>query len=360
MNQKIVSEFEYNKISEEFKIYKSFAESTIDILNEKVRGLEKKIDIMTNIMEISKYINLSVSEADLIQKINDMIIGIMGVEFSTIYIRKDEEFVVEATNIRIDEFEKYEKSYYSILDNKNSFIVNCRNRNGYSLNGSEFHSIVGVPINFRGNILGYIVIEQSKENYFGSDHVNFLSTISNHIGIALDNNFMYMKIKENSIKDPLLRIFNRKYFFDKVEDIIASEPNKKFAILMADIDDFKKLNDGYGHQFGDNVLGNVTDILLSNLEEEDILARYGGEELIVYFHEAEDEKLLIHRIERIRQQLKDKALMFGDKKVIATLSFGLSFYPDDSNNIDGVVSIADKNLYISKNTGKDKVTYKIK
>ncbi|MCM1990372.1 diguanylate cyclase [Oceanirhabdus seepicola] len=349
--------FDYKKIKEELETYKSFAESTIELLNNKVDVLEKKIDVITNVMEISKYINLNVSESDLIPKINDMIVGILGVEYSTIYIKKDEKFVIEATNINNKSFNNYEKSYYDILDERNPFIINCKSHKKSVVDNGENHSIIGVPINFRGTVLGYIVVEHSMWGFLSSDHMNFLTTISNHIGIALDNNFLYMTIRESSRRDPLLNIYNRKYFFNQLDNKLLSEPKNKFALVMMDIDDFKKINDKYGHQFGDNVLNNVTSIIEDNLCEQDILARYGGEELIAYISHGESKRKVYERIEKLREEIKEKALCFNGEKVITTMSFGVGFYPDDSKNIDGVVSVADQCLYISKRNGKDKVTY---
>ncbi|WBW98764.1 sensor domain-containing diguanylate cyclase [Oceanirhabdus sp. W0125-5] len=350
--------FNYIKIKEEFETYKSFAESTIELLNNKVEVLEKKIDAITNVMEISKYINLNVSESDLIPKINDMIVGILGVEYSTIYIKKDEKFVVEATNISKESFENHQKSYYDILDDRNPFIINCKSHKKSEDDHGENHSIIGVPINFRGTALGYIVVEHSMWGFLSSDHMNFLTTISNHIGIALDNNFLYMTIRESSRRDPLLNIYNRKFFFDQLDKKLSDNSNIKFALVMMDIDDFKKINDRYGHQFGDNVLNNITSVIQDNIGEKDILARYGGEELIVYIDQVGSKAEVYERIEELREKIKENSLYFNGEKVITTMSFGIGFYPYDSENIDGVVSVADKCLYISKRSGKDQVTYR--
>lgn len=356
MDELHLNKFDYNKIKEECETYKSFAESTIELLNNKVNILEK-IDVITNVMEISKYINLNVSESDLIPKINDMIVGILGVEYSTIYIKKDDKFVIEATNINKKSFANYEKSYYDILDERNPFIINCKSHKKSHVEDGENHSIIGVPINFRGTACGYIVVEHSMWGFLSSDHMNFLTTISNHIGIALDNNSLYMTIRESSRRDPLLNIYNRKFFFDQLDKKLSSGPKNNFALVMMDIDDFKKINDKYGHQFGDNVLNNVTSVIEDNLHEQDILARYGGEELIVCINDAESKIEVYKRIDRVREAIKENSLYFNGEKVINTMSFGIGFYPDDSENIDGVVSVADKCLYISKRDGKDKVTY---
>lgn len=357
MDELLGNNFDNKKIEEEFDTYTRFAESTIKLLNDKVDGLEKKIDVITNVMEISKYINLNVSENDLIPKINDMIVGILGVEYSTIYIKKDDKFVIEATNINKKSFDNYEKSYYDILDERNPFIINCKSHKKSEIDSGENHSIIGVPINFRGTALGYIVVEHSMWGFLSSDHMNFLTTISNHIGIALDNNFLYMTIRETSRRDPLLNIYNRKYFFDQLDNKLLTDSNNNFALVMMDIDDFKKINDKYGHQFGDNVLNNVTSVIEDNLNEQDILARYGGEELIVYINHAESKRKVYERIDRLREEIKEKALYFNEEKVVTTMSFGIGFYPDDSEKIDGVVSVADQCLYISKRNGKNKVTY---
>lgn len=348
---------EYQSLKEEFETYQSFAESTIHMINKKNYSLEKKLDAITNIVRISEYINLNVSDEKLIPMINDMIIGILGVSYSSIYIKRDNKFEIKATNINIENFEKYEENFYKIMRTHKPFVINCKDLTHKQLNSENInaHSIIGVPISLRGRIIGYIVVEHKLWDFFSTEHVEFISAIANPIGIALENNMLYRKIKENAVRDPLLGVYNRKYFFETLGRIIDDDPHKKFAIFMFDIDDFKQCNDKYGHQFGDQVLIEISKIILDNITNKDIFARYGGEEFVVYIDEYTCRESIIDKVEDIRIKVSRKKVIYKDIQDTVSASFGISFFPENGENIEKVINIADKRLYIAKNSGKNRV-----
>lgn len=350
----------YEKLKEEFETYQNFAESTIQMINSKNTKLEKNLDAITNILEISKYINSNVSDDNLISIINDMIIGILGVTYSSIYIKEKNNFVIKATNIESDDNYFFEKEYYSVLDHSKPFVINCKQPafNDEKLNKKCTRSIIGVPINLREKLLGYIVVEHTLWQFFSRDHIKFISAIANQIGIALENNFLYKKVRESAVKDSYLDIFNRNYFFDTLENKIKANPNEKFGIVMIDIDDFKKCNDKYGHQFGDQVLLETIRVIKGNIDKEDIVARYGGEEFVIYIKEVRDYQTVQKKIDNIRKRVSKNMVKHREIKGKVTASFGISYYPKNGKELDEVINVADECLYMAKNLGKNKVISK--
>ena len=157
----------YNKIKDEFEIYQNFAGTNIQILNEKNVKLEKKLDALVNMVEISKYINSYISDENLIPMINDMIIGILGVTYSSIYIMEDHKLSVKATNIKNVNFKEYEERYLGELNNQEPFILNCKEplftKESSKL---DIHSLIGVPITLRYKFTGYIIVEHTLFNFF--------------------------------------------------------------------------------------------------------------------------------------------------------------------------------------------------
>ncbi len=352
MNKSLELLEKYDRLKEEFETYQSFAESTIQIINEKNTKLEKRLDNLTNIVEISKYINSNISDPSLISMINDMIIGILGVTYSSIYLFELDHLVVKATNSHEVNLNLKFKEHFVDLNEGKLFILNSKGVKDEDLSKDKIHSIIGIPINLRDKFTGYIIVEHTLWNFFSQEHINFISAIANQIAIAIENSLLYAKVKESSIRDPLLGIYNRKYFFDTIEDNLIKNASIKFAIVMVDLDNFKKINDEYGHQAGDEILLSVTSIINDNLYEEDIVARYGGEEIIIYIDEVENQDIVYKRIDNIRKKITDIKNKNIDKPV--TASFGISYY-QGNKTVDEVLKIADTMLYKAKESGKNRV-----
>lgn len=341
----------YEKLLDEYETYQNFAESNIQILNDKNSKQEKKLDAMSSIVEISKYINFNVIDDSLLAKINDMIIGILGVNYSTIYFKEGEEFNIKATNIADDHYKYYVKTVFEQIQSGEPFILNSK-EDLFDSN-VDIHSILGSPISLRDEYRGYIIVEQSMYGFFCDDHINFINAIANQVAIAVENSALYKKVRESSIRDPLLGIYNRKYFFDIIEKEIMNR--SRYGIIMLDIDDFKSINDTYGHQFGDEVLIQTSNIVSSKMGNKDILARYGGEELIVFINDVNDRESVFNKIDIIRSNVENNVMKAGSEKVSITVSIGIAYSICRGENVSSVVKKADEALYMSKASGKNKV-----
>jgi diguanylate cyclase (GGDEF)-like protein len=347
---------EFLKLKDEFETYQSFAESTIQMITEKNIKLEKKLDSIINIVEISKYINSYLSDKNLIPMINDMIIGILGATYSSIYIVDNDCLVVKATNVENKNYNFCNDEYKELFNGK-AFIINCKDTifSKETLK-SEIHSVIGVPIYLREKFMGYILVEHGLNNFFGHEHIKFISTIANQIAIALENNALYNRIRELAIRDPLLGIYNRKYFFETVEDVLCKNPMEAIAFAMMDLDNFKQVNDKYGHQFGDKVLIQTTNVILDNIDDKnDLVARYGGEEIIICIRKVTDIEEVYKKIDNIRVKISENVVRYKDIEQKITASFGISYYPIDGANINEMISVADSRLYAAKKKGKNKV-----
>ncbi|MBZ9636798.1 sensor domain-containing diguanylate cyclase [Clostridium sp. FP1] len=348
----LVEKFE--RLREEFETYQNFAESTIQTISEKNTKLEKRLDNITNIVEISKYINSNISDPNLISMINDMIIGISGVTYSSIYLSEFDKLVVKATNSDEVDLNLKFKDHFVQLNEGKLFIINSKGTVGEDLIKDKIHSIIGIPINLRDKFTGYIIVEHTLWNFFSQEYVSFISSIAIQIAITIENSLLYAKVKESSIRDPLLGIYNRKYFFDTIENKLFTDISTEFAIVMMDIDDFKKVNDLYGHQAGDEILLSITNTISENLHEEDIVARYGGEEIVIYIHEVRNYNIVYNRIDNIRKKITNTISESKNLKNPITASFGISYYKGNKS-VDKVLEIADIMLYKAKASGKNRV-----
>lgn len=158
--------------------------------------------------------------------------------------------------------------------------------------------------------------------------------------------------------DPLTGISNRKWFEERVNQIIhgATNSNHFIAIVMVDIDHFKQVNDVYGHQTGDVVIKGVADILNTCKRQQDLLARYGGEEFIVCLPDSSPENTL-RFCERVREEISRTTFRFGKEQINVTASLG-GFSDKISGNSEllEMTALADKALYHSKKSGRDQST----
>lgn len=160
-------------------------------------------------------------------------------------------------------------------------------------------------------------------------------------------------LRDLAIKDGLTNLYNHKHIHEVLETNIhsAKRYSRNLSIMMLDIDDFKKVNDTYGHRFGDVVLKAVAEVIEKTVRESDIVGRYGGEEFIVILPETLAAEGFILG-ERIRKAVK--AMVFQHEMTV-TISGGVSQLVDSGEHL---IQEADKLLYVSKHSGKDQIKYK--
>ncbi len=345
----------YNLLMKEFLSYQALAEDQIQILSKKNIKLEKSLDAFFNIIEISKYINSYLSSENLAQRINDMIIGILGATYSSIYLKEDGFLRVRASNCKDKDLNILELIFHENIENGNPFVMNSE-KPLYGLNSTRgnISSVIGVPIKLRSNFAGYIIVEHTHCNFFNNDHIKFISSIANQIGIALENSLLYRKIKESSKRDAALNIYHRKYFVDFLSRRIAQK-SQAFGVVMIDLDDFKSINDSCGHPFGDMVLTETVRLIEKNISKKDILARYGGEELVLFIDDPLSKGALFEKVNIIRHKISNNELNYRGRTKTVTASFGISLYPEDGCTVEELLFVADGNLYKAKEMGKNSV-----
>jgi len=345
----------YNSLKTEYENYQMFCEKHIQELNEKNIKLEKSIDSLSNIIEVSKYINTFFSSDNLILMINDMILGILGVTYSTIFLTEAGELIVKASNIENMDINITPKEFIHINKGDDFLINSPQPLKQTGEQKIDIHSIMGVPIKVRDKFIGYIIVEHNIYKFMTMELQIFLRSIANQIAIAIENSLLYKELEKINQRDSLLGIYNRKYFFKTIEEKDVKEIKDKFAIVMVDIDDFKKINDTYGHQFGDKILANTANVISNCIDKDDILARYGGEEFILYISNFTDEDSVYNKIEIMRRSLESSKVTFKNELKSVTASFGISFYKINGTEINELINKADDLLYKAKKSGKNRV-----
>jgi len=167
------------------------------------------------------------------------------------------------------------------------------------------------------------------------------------------------KLAKMAVTDGLTMLFNRRYFQDSLAREFKRLDRHRalplLALAMIDLDNFKNLNDNYGHQAGDQVLRALGKILKATIRMTDIVARYGGEEFVIIMPETDREGMLI-LAERIRSTIEETKIEFNDLALNTTVSIGLASYPSDYiRSEDDLVKAADDALYKAKDAGKNTI-----
>jgi len=215
------------------------------------------------------------------------------------------------------------------------------------------YSNVTVPLmDFHGKALGVMYMDNGRYEVFSGEQISLLTIIGRHLGMILSSYHYVDQLQTENQQDGLTGLYNKVSFLKTLESYHHKErkPDEVYSILMMDIDDFKKLNDTFGHVVGDEVLIRMSEILRTYLRENDVIARYGGEEFIILLKKTNGKGAEI-LAERLRQEIEDLAVHGTG----ITVSIGISSCMGEDRSPRELIEQADKNLYKGKRQGKNQV-----
>ena len=209
----------------------------------------------------------------------------------------------------------------------------------------------------RGATRIFALVYVSYGTPFTPADLNFLVGLGRQATIAIENARLFEKTKRLAITDGLTELYNHRYLHEAMERTLqrCRRDEQPLAVIMLEIDSFKRYNDTYGHQRGDDVLRIVADVLRKGSRTSDIVARYGGDEfMIVLPNSSKDTASEI--AERLRRAVEAYPFLLGESIVTSvTLSVGVAASPDDGDTVDGLVDAVDRAQYTAKRSGGNKV-----
>jgi len=234
-------------------------------------------------------------------------------------------------------------------------------------------SEIAIPILYGHELLGVLTIESTMKNAFDENDLRLLSILSSQLAVAVHNIKLYAEIEKLAITDPLTGLYNYRYFYQSfAREIARSERYEHpLSLLLFDVDDFKLINDTYGHLKGDEVLKSMARLILKNIRrgrdtagrqgivDIDIAARWGGDELAILLPETQSKGAIIAG-ERLRKLIEDNLaemanLMKTDASSLRlTASVGVTSYRN-KEGLEEFLKRADKALYKAKEQGKNRV-----
>jgi two-component system cell cycle response regulator len=220
----------------------------------------------------------------------------------------------------------------------------------------EARSLLVLPLLVADEAIGTLALVSRSEKRFGKDVREMLSVIANQVAVALQNGFLYRKMETMATTDGLTGLTNHRAFQERFGDLLerAARHGHKAAVLLCDVDHFKKVNDNYGHPIGDEVLRRVAKVLQDVARKIDITARYGGEEFAVVLDNA-DLAQARSVAERMRQEIAKMVVETEKGPLRITESIGVAAFPEDGRDRATLIERADLALYHAKHSGRNQV-----
>jgi len=205
---------------------------------------------------------------------------------------------------------------------------------------------------------GLYVVVSGKSYVFTGEDVRKLEFLVDLSLMALPGAVKFDILEGETRKDPMTGLANRRELMAALEREMkrAERVKKPLSILLIDIDHFKRINDTYGHPFGDEVIKGIARIMKNVVRPYDIVARYGGEEFAILLVET-DTRRAGSVAERIRTSVKNKLFEYKGERVPVTVSIGCSTFPEDGKIAEELLDMADRALYLSKREGRDRVSF---
>jgi diguanylate cyclase (GGDEF)-like protein len=219
---------------------------------------------------------------------------------------------------------------------------------------AESASRLSIPLISFGQTLGVLTLHSEKRNAFRECDLQSLEAVADICASAIQNAHYVERIRQLSYLDGLTGIFNRRFFELRIMEEIerARRGENGMAVIMADIDHFKKLNDEFGHLLGDEVLRQVSSLFHRQLRKIDVVCRYGGEEFAILLTQTNAEHAM-GVAEKLRKLME--GWQFPGVPRTVTLSAGVAAFPDHGTGRDELIRAADNGLYAAKQGGRNRV-----
>lgn len=220
--------------------------------------------------------------------------------------------------------------------------------------GIKYRSMASLPLFKDDVLLGALSVYSTELEQYTDDHMRLLETVTRLASDALGNAMQHAEAESNALTDPLTGLPNARYLALRFEEEAARarRTDRAFQVVMLDLDEFKKVNDTYGHKSGDKMLREVANLISGQLREYDFLARYGGDEFVALVQEvvgSQVEELCV----RIESAVSKFSLPIGRNRFASVgISVGTATFGIDGETLDHLVAHADNEMYRVKSTHK--------
>jgi len=317
--------------------------------------------------EIAQTIGSSLNLNDTVTLVSNKLKSIVPFESCTIFLVDERSGKAVAAHAAGEDAELFGRRRMNIGDGITGWVIaNARSM----CNSSPELDLAGLPedisLNYRGVLVspliredgafGAITLYSKGRTSYTTEHVRLLESVAQHAASALNNAITFEKTKESALTDQLTELPNARGFYMMLEQRLAECQRlnrESLALISMDVDDFKKVNDQWGHAIGDRLLASIARVIRKELRQMDILTRYAGDEFVAIMPMAS--QTMSEMVgERIRQAVADhKFSVRTDKNVQVSISIGVACFPLNGETSEELLTTAARNMQRDKHTRKN-------
>lgn len=334
------------------------------------RKSEEKVAQLTSLIRVVDTIHTTSSLDQLYNLTMDVIRGLFAPDKALINLVEDSSGMLKMVR-NLGYTQEYAEKHLSrpfspmadcyVIKSGDSFLcpdVESEGRCPNMMVGEGIRSVLCVPIRSGTTLYGILHMASRFKDAFDEEDAALAKAIGEQLGMAVERTRLFEEISQLAITDELTGLYNVRHLKRVLgEEVKRSlRYQRSFSFIMLDIDNFKEYNDQHGHLRGDEVLRTLAGILRQNIREVDTAFRYGGEEFSVIIPEVPKQEA--HTLaERIRRVVQDHVFPFEELQPGGnlTVSMGISGFPEDAEDTEGLIDCADRALYRAKLTGRNRV-----
>ncbi|NRR05370.1 MULTISPECIES: sensor domain-containing diguanylate cyclase [Brevibacillus] len=320
-------------------------------LYQQSRNLIRELRLIN---EMARQLNRSLDLKEILDFVTTMMRATFDAEFCAILRKTPGEDCFDVLSSSIPAFngkviDSKEKPFQQILQNKQALLLAQPGAGPLPFSLFSCCSFMGVPLVVEGEISGVLLVADSRYHFFSFDDYKLLEIFGQHASLAMTNAVLHNEMERMVITDNLTGLYTRRHLNERVRGSLQKD--NYGSLILIDIDYFKTVNDTFGHQVGDEVLIQVSNLIRHSIRDSDIAARWGGEELAVYLPRVD--KNTAHSVaERIRECVEQET------SPQVTISCGLAKWSremDVNLSVEALFHQADIALYEAKNSGRNQV-----
>lgn len=364
-----------NETNDELRIHQEKVKSTNELLGVQKIELQSAYVKINNVNEemkiqneILKFISSSLDIDKLMSFITDSFVKRIGMDVCAIVLKQgtmsNKKVLYKIKTVLEDGFEESlakcieENCFESLITDNTIYCDNRVEGEKYSfLSEASIHSLLILPLIRQEQHMGVLFLGNRKKDAF-CDNQEFFEGIVSQFLIGINNANLYQEMQSMAILDGLTGIYNRRHLTKLFNQYMYESITNRTPLSAAlfDIDFFKKINDTYGHLFGDEIIKTIANLAKSISDEFDgIAARYGGEEFVIIFPNKGLEEAY-PAVEELHNEVKKLDIMHHGKKVTVNVSVGFTSFPITCKDPRELLNRADWSMYYSKQHGRDQIT----
>ncbi len=320
--------------------------------------------------EIAQTIGSSLNLSDTVTLIANKLRAIVPFDTCVIYLVDEPSGKAIAVHVVGEEIELFKQRRVTIGDGITGWVIAnsrsmCNASPDLDLTGipeeivKRFRGVLVSPLLREDGAFGAISLYSQSRTSYTTEHVRLLESVCQHASSALNNALTYERTRESALVDPLTELPNARGFYMMMEQRIAEcqRMNKEpLAVVCMDIDDFKVINDQYGHSIGDRLLASVAGVVRRELRQMDILTRYAGDEFVAIMPMASG-KMAVSISERMRNAVEEQLFSVRTGTMVGLgVSVGVACFPDDGETSEELLTAAARRMQQNKNSRKTVLT----